>query len=339
MIHHRRALGAFCAVLFATVTMFAQQRTAMRISIGGVELPAETQPRAIIEQQRGAAGEARIEVSGSGGLAYAAGIAAGVRVEVAAFALDGTSLLVFTGTVVSVEMSPEGPQPFALIRASGAILGGETTRAPHVLRAGPGGDARLLAFAPRLSSSASIQEVLVTGTDASTGLVLIGRAVAPTVNLGGGSDEPFGRRVTIESGRTFSSAEEANAFAALLLAGLVDTRISAEAVVTGIPDLGLGTFVEVEGLDARFDGAYYVSGVSHRFGPDSYGGFSSSLRLRRADLGMFLLPEIDDEVLVGFEHGDVTRPYILGSWWDCGSGREAERSDDSDQCRLLRWPW
>ena len=31
--------------------------------------------------------------------------------------------------------------------------------------------------------------------------------------------------------------------------------------------------------------------------------------------GTFFRPEKDDEVLVGFEHGDPRRPYILGSLW------------------------
>jgi uncharacterized protein involved in type VI secretion and phage assembly len=31
--------------------------------------------------------------------------------------------------------------------------------------------------------------------------------------------------------------------------------------------------------------------------------------------GMFFRPEKGDEVLVGFEHGDPRRPYILGSVW------------------------
>jgi phage protein D/phage baseplate assembly protein gpV len=35
-----------------------------------------------------------------------------------------------------------------------------------------------------------------------------------------------------------------------------------------------------------------------------------------ADRGFFFLPEIDDEVLVGFEHGDVNRPYVLGTLWN-----------------------
>ncbi len=32
--------------------------------------------------------------------------------------------------------------------------------------------------------------------------------------------------------------------------------------------------------------------------------------------GLFCLPEVNDEVLVAFEHGDIARPYILGTVWN-----------------------
>ena len=35
-----------------------------------------------------------------------------------------------------------------------------------------------------------------------------------------------------------------------------------------------------------------------------------------SDRGFYCLPEINDEVLVGFEHGDINRPFIIGNVWN-----------------------
>ncbi len=36
------------------------------------------------------------------------------------------------------------------------------------------------------------------------------------------------------------------------------------------------------------------------------------------DRGTFFLPEVDDEVLVAFDHGDINHPYVIGALWNVG---------------------
>jgi len=337
----RRLLPVLSAALLATVTALAQERTAMRVSIGGSDIPDAAQPRVVVESQRGRVAVARIEVSGVPGAVFAAGVAPGDLVEIAAYSQHQPPVPVFSGTVVSLDPQPDLNRTSVVIHASGGPV--EEDREPTPLLAidaRPGGDARLLAFAPRLSSTSSLQEVLITGIDASTGSLITGLAVAPTLHLGSaGSGASFGTRLTVDTGLTFSSGDEAQAFAARLMDELLAPRISAEVVATGLPELRVGASIEIHGTDTRFNGKYFVTGVSHRFGGDSFGGYSSSLRLHRADHGMFHLPEVDDEVLVAFEHGDIARPFVVDSWWNCDRSRPSGRSDDEDQCRLLRWPW
>src|SRR4030095_12665202 len=47
------------------------------------------------------------------------------------------------------------------------------------------------------------------------------------------------------------------------------------------------------------------------------------------DRGAYFLPEVDDEVLVGFEHGRVDHPYVLGSLWN-GQDTPPESNQDGD---------
>lgn len=42
--------------------------------------------------------------------------------------------------------------------------------------------------------------------------------------------------------------------------------------------------------------------------------------------GSWFIPDVDDEVLVAFEHGDPRRPYVLGGLWN-GSDRPDEAMD------------
>lgn len=51
--------------------------------------------------------------------------------------------------------------------------------------------------------------------------------------------------------------------------------------------------------------------------------------------GFYSLPEINDEVLVGFEHGDIHRPYIIGGVWN-GKDKTPENVNDTVQGGKVR---
>lgn len=54
------------------------------------------------------------------------------------------------------------------------------------------------------------------------------------------------------------------------------------------------------------------------------------------DRGAFFLPEVDDEVLVAFENGDVNRPYVLGSLWNGKDTTPEANSDGKNNVRLIK---
>jgi uncharacterized protein involved in type VI secretion and phage assembly len=50
------------------------------------------------------------------------------------------------------------------------------------------------------------------------------------------------------------------------------------------------------------------------------------------DRGLYALPEVDDEVLVAFEHGNIRFPYVLGALWN-GSDKPPETNEDGKNNR------
>lgn len=54
------------------------------------------------------------------------------------------------------------------------------------------------------------------------------------------------------------------------------------------------------------------------------------------DRGSFFLPEVDDEVLVAFEHGDINRPFVIGALWSGVDQPPETNSDGRNNIRKIR---
>jgi uncharacterized protein involved in type VI secretion and phage assembly len=52
--------------------------------------------------------------------------------------------------------------------------------------------------------------------------------------------------------------------------------------------------------------------------------------------GTYFLPEVEDEVLVAFEHGDVRFPYIVGALWNGKDAPPTTNDDGKNNIRLIK---
>jgi uncharacterized protein involved in type VI secretion and phage assembly len=52
--------------------------------------------------------------------------------------------------------------------------------------------------------------------------------------------------------------------------------------------------------------------------------------------GIYFLPEVDDEVLVAFEHGDVRFPYVVGALWNGKDAPPAKNDDGKNNIRVIK---
>jgi uncharacterized protein involved in type VI secretion and phage assembly len=52
--------------------------------------------------------------------------------------------------------------------------------------------------------------------------------------------------------------------------------------------------------------------------------------------GFYFLPEVDDEVLVAFEHGDARFPYVVGALWNGTDTPPADNGDGKNNVRVIK---
>jgi uncharacterized protein involved in type VI secretion and phage assembly len=54
------------------------------------------------------------------------------------------------------------------------------------------------------------------------------------------------------------------------------------------------------------------------------------------DRGTYFLPEVDDEVLVAFEHGDARFAYVVGALWNGKDAPPAKNEDGKNNLRVIK---
>jgi phage protein D/phage baseplate assembly protein gpV len=54
------------------------------------------------------------------------------------------------------------------------------------------------------------------------------------------------------------------------------------------------------------------------------------------DMGFYALPERGEQVLVAFEHGDLSKPYVLGSLWTAKQSPPASNTDGTNSKRVIK---
>src|SRR5262249_35696979 len=52
--------------------------------------------------------------------------------------------------------------------------------------------------------------------------------------------------------------------------------------------------------------------------------------------GSLFLPEVDDEVLVAFDQGDIHHPYVIGSLWNGQDAAPEKNSNGKNDIRKIR---
>lgn len=61
-----------------------------------------------------------------------------------------------------------------------------------------------------------------------------------------------------------------------------------------------------------------------------------SVLMAGPDRGTFFLPEVDDEVLVAFEHGDIRFPYVIGMLWNGVDKPTYDNEDGKNDIRSIK---
>ena len=265
-----------------------------------------------------------------------------------------------------------------------------------VKQVGSGGDAmkvkygdNLISFNARVTANAYLKEAAVKGWDVKQKQAIEGKATSYSGTLDSkvaSANGPYAATTVLVRTGDALIANEAEEVAKATMARGNEANRQAEGKCFGSPKLKVDTNIEIEGVNARFNGKYLISRVRHRYSlvegymtefscrgasDQSISGLleeATAAKNRGADRhifdgvaigivtnvkddeklgrvkvkfptlpqnagqdnesdwmrvvfpggggpdhhGWYLLPEVNDEVLVIFEQGDARRGYVLG---------------------------
>ncbi len=161
----------------------------------------------------------------------------------------------------------------------------------YTIKQSAGRDDQIRSFMPRMSSAPVVKKVTVRGWDEEKKELIVGEASPEGSKLGSSQSNvasaEHGEAETFTVDQPIRSVEEAKALAKARLVELSLGYMTGELEVLGsgklVPGIVINVTVNSDGED-KFNGKYFVAGVSHRFTPDSDGddgGFVSTCRLQR----------------------------------------------------------
>jgi phage protein D len=157
------------------------------------------------------------------------------------------------------------------------------------------GKQALMNFSPRSNAGAQVQKVKVYGWDPAKKEKIVGEFTASASPLGGESGaSSFGDQPELNiCDIPVRTKEEADLIAESICTERNMNFITGSLTTKGNADIKVGTIIQIDAEDNRFDGKYYVSGVEHKFthgannmeGGSGTGGFMTDVHVQR-DAGM-----------------------------------------------------
>ncbi|MGP3939925.1 VgrG-related protein [Streptomyces sp. 6N106] len=218
-------------------------------------------------------------------------------------------------------------------------------RDPLVLEMGD----NLLRCRAGVSAAEQVSTVEVRGWDVKTKQPLVGRAdagTAATLDLGVTAAEvarPFGEASFVVSDAPYGHQAQVDQAAGALAARIAGSFAELEAVIRGNPEVRAGGAVTLAGVGKPFEGRYTVTSSRHVFDPvrgyetwvtvsgqqerslfgrfpwlsDEYASdWARTAQAGGTGGGEAFIPEVGDEVLIGFEQGHLDRPYVLAGLYN-----------------------